>query len=116
MFTPTSTDAPLYSPSYEHDSCGVGLVVDIQGRPSRQIVEKALAGLVNLTHRGGVGADRRGPGLHEVFQCDEGLRPRGRGADAVVGGVFAGPGKEVRGAVRTSRKGSLPAVGCPMRD
>jgi glutamate synthase domain-containing protein 2/glutamate synthase domain-containing protein 1/glutamate synthase domain-containing protein 3 len=51
--------APMYHPSLEHDSCGVGLVADIQGRPSREIVEKALAGLVNLTHRGGVGADAR---------------------------------------------------------
>ncbi len=51
--------APLYDPAYERDSCGVGLVVDIAGRPSRQIVERALAGVVNLTHRGGVGADER---------------------------------------------------------
>ncbi|HYO29413.1 MAG TPA: glutamate synthase subunit alpha, partial [Thermomicrobiales bacterium] len=51
--------APLYDPAYEHDSCGVGLVVDIAGRPSRSIVQRALAGLVNLTHRGGVGADAR---------------------------------------------------------
>ncbi|MBA3415038.1 MAG: glutamate synthase large subunit [Chloroflexia bacterium] len=51
--------APLYDPVYEHDSCGVGLVVDIAGRPSRSIVERALAGVVNLTHRGGVGADAR---------------------------------------------------------
>src|SRR5690606_17137323 len=36
-----------------------GLVVDIQGRPSREIVDKSLAGLVNLTHRGAVGADAR---------------------------------------------------------
>ena len=51
--------APLWDPTYERDSCGVGLVVDIAGRPSREIVERALAGLVNLTHRGGVGADSR---------------------------------------------------------
>ena len=51
--------APLYEPSFERDSCGVGLVVDIAGRPSREIVELALGGLVNLTHRGGVGADAR---------------------------------------------------------
>ncbi len=56
---PTDRVAPLWSPSYEHDSCGVGLVVDIAGRPSHEIVERALAGLVNLTHRGGVGADSR---------------------------------------------------------
>ena len=58
---PRSMDrtAPLWEPAFEHDSCGVGLVVDIAGRPSRAIVERALAGLVNLTHRGGVGADSR---------------------------------------------------------
>ncbi len=70
-----ASNAPLYSPAYEHDSCGVGLVVDIQGRATRRIVERALAGLVNLTHRGGVGADARtgdGAGLliqipHDLF-------------------------------------------------
>ena len=51
--------APLYDAAFEHDACGVGLVVDIHGRPSREIVTRALAGLVNLTHRGGVGADER---------------------------------------------------------
>jgi len=66
---------PLYQNAYEHDSCGVGLVVNIEGRPSRRIVELALGGLVNLTHRGGVGADERtgdGAGIltqlpHELF-------------------------------------------------
>ena len=51
--------APLYDPAYERDSCGVGLVVDIAGRRSRDILDRALAGVVNLTHRGGVGADAR---------------------------------------------------------
>jgi glutamate synthase domain-containing protein 2/glutamate synthase domain-containing protein 1/glutamate synthase domain-containing protein 3 len=51
--------APLWSQAFEHDSCGVGLVVDIAGRSSREIVDRALTGLVNLTHRGGVGADSR---------------------------------------------------------
>src|SRR5215204_2058034 len=68
--------APLWDPAFERDSCGVGLVVDIAGRPSRQIVERALAGLVNLTHRGGVGADARtgdGAGVltqlpHDLFR------------------------------------------------
>jgi glutamate synthase domain-containing protein 2/glutamate synthase domain-containing protein 1/glutamate synthase domain-containing protein 3 len=55
----TVSVAPLYHPSFEHDACGVGLVVDVAGRSSRTIVERALRGLVNLTHRGGVGADSR---------------------------------------------------------
>ena len=54
-----SAIAPLYDAAFEHDACRVGLVVDIHGRPSRDIVTRALAGLVNLTHRGGVGADER---------------------------------------------------------
>ncbi len=66
--------APLYAPAYEHDACGVGLVVDIAGRPSREIVTKALAGLVNLTHRGGVGADpRAGDGAGILIQVPHGL-------------------------------------------
>lgn len=56
---PAVVHAPLWSPAFEHDSCGVGLVVDIAGKPSHEIVKRALAGLVNLTHRGGVGADAR---------------------------------------------------------
>ena len=65
----TATHAPMYSSTFERDSCGVGLVADIQGRASRDIVEKALAGLVNLTHRGGVGADARtGDGAGVLLQ------------------------------------------------
>ncbi len=51
--------APLHRADYEHDSCGVGLVASITGDPSHRIVDLALGGLVNLTHRGGVGADQR---------------------------------------------------------
>ena len=47
----------LYRPEYEHDSCGVAFVVDMYGRQSRDIVEKAIAALVNLEHRGAVGAE-----------------------------------------------------------
>ncbi|MDQ3411462.1 MAG: hypothetical protein M3509_05030, partial [Chloroflexota bacterium] len=59
MLTRGGVHAPLYDPSFERDSCGVGLVVDIHGRASREIIDRALAGVVNLTHRGGVGADVR---------------------------------------------------------
>ena len=31
----------LYHPSFEHDACGIGAVVDIQGRPSHQTVDDA---------------------------------------------------------------------------
>jgi glutamate synthase domain-containing protein 2/glutamate synthase domain-containing protein 1/glutamate synthase domain-containing protein 3 len=66
--------APLWNPAYEHDACGVGLVVDIAGTPSRSIVDRALAGLVNLTHRGGVGADSRtGDGAGVLTQIPLGV-------------------------------------------
>ncbi|HQF31438.1 MAG TPA: hypothetical protein PLJ34_08320, partial [Hyphomicrobiales bacterium] len=47
----------LYDPKNEHDACGVGFICDIKNRKSHGIVEDALKILVNLTHRGAVGAD-----------------------------------------------------------
>ncbi|PZU04347.1 MAG: glutamate synthase large subunit [Gordonia sp. (in: high G+C Gram-positive bacteria)] len=47
----------LYDPQNEHDSCGVAFVVDMHGRRSRDIVDKAIAALVNLEHRGAAGAE-----------------------------------------------------------
>ncbi len=52
-----SQNLSLYQPHICRDSCGVGFVVDIQGRSSHQIVEHGLEILKNLTHRGAVGAD-----------------------------------------------------------
>jgi glutamate synthase (NADPH/NADH) large chain len=47
----------LYHPEHEHDACGVGFVVDIQGRRSHAIVRKALQVLINLLHRGACGCE-----------------------------------------------------------
>ena len=47
----------LYDPAREHDSCGVGFVADMRNRKSHDILEKGLQILVNLDHRGAVGAD-----------------------------------------------------------
>jgi glutamate synthase (NADPH/NADH) large chain len=49
----------LYDPALDKDSCGVGFIADIKGRRSHQIVQDALTILVNLEHRGAVGADPR---------------------------------------------------------
>src|SRR5262245_32743612 len=49
----------LYDPALDKDSCGVGFIADIKGRPSHRIVADALTILVNLEHRGAVGADPR---------------------------------------------------------
>src|ERR1043165_8729248 len=47
----------LYDPQHEHDSCGVGFVVDIKGRRSHAIVRQALQVLINLLHRGACGCE-----------------------------------------------------------
>ncbi|GAA3233666.1 glutamate synthase large subunit [Actinocorallia longicatena] len=47
----------LYDPANEHDACGVGMVADLNGRKSHDIVENALTVLRNLDHRGAVGAE-----------------------------------------------------------
>jgi glutamate synthase (ferredoxin) len=47
----------LYDPQFEHDSCGVGFVVNMKGRASHQLVTDALQILVNLDHRGAVGCE-----------------------------------------------------------
>ena len=47
----------LYDPRFEHDACGVGMVADLHGRASHDIVSKALTVLENLEHRGASGAE-----------------------------------------------------------
>ena len=47
----------LYDPQFEHDNCGIGLIVDMKGRQSHDIVQGALEICVNLDHRGGCGCD-----------------------------------------------------------
>src|SRR6266511_1811869 len=48
----------LYDPRYEHDACGTGFVVDIKGRKSHDIVQKAIQVLLNLEHRGACGSEK----------------------------------------------------------
>jgi glutamate synthase (NADPH) large chain len=47
----------LYDPAREHDACGVGFIADMKNRKSHDIVAKGLEILLNLNHRGAVGAD-----------------------------------------------------------
>src|SRR5262245_24562520 len=47
----------LYDPQFEHDSCGVGFVVNIKGRKSHDIIRQALTILINLRHRGACGCE-----------------------------------------------------------
>ena len=47
----------MYEPSFEHDACGLGFVADLSGSKSRTIINMGLDMLLNLNHRGAVGAD-----------------------------------------------------------
>jgi len=88
----------LYDPRFEHDSCGVGAVVNISGRREHKIIEHARQVLLNLHHRGAAGSDNvtgDGAGIlmqvphaflaAEAERCRVGLPAPGRYA---VGMVF----------------------------
>ena len=51
--------ASLYDSAYEHDACGVGMLVNIHGEKSHDIIESALKVLENMRHRGAEGADNK---------------------------------------------------------
>ena len=62
----------LYHPANEHDSCGVAFVVDMHGRRSRDIVDKAITALVNLEHRGAPApSPTRGDGAGILLQVPD---------------------------------------------
>ena len=83
----------LHDPRRERDACGIGLVADVRGRSSREVLDRALAGLAAVGHRGAWAADgvtgdgagvllpltetltgSRGAGLAMCFLREEGLR------------------------------------------
>ena len=47
----------LYDPQFEHDACGIGAVVNINGKRDHAIIEYGKETIVNLHHRGAAGAD-----------------------------------------------------------
>ena len=66
------TSVGLYNPIYEHDACGVAMVVDMHGRRSRDIVDKAITALLNLEHRGAAGAEQNsGDGAGIMIQVPD---------------------------------------------
>ncbi len=47
----------LYSPEFEKENCGFGLIANMDDKPSHWVVQTAIESLMNMTHRGGVAAD-----------------------------------------------------------
>ena len=89
--------ADTYSPSQEHDACGVGVVAALDGRKRRDVVEAGIAALRAVWHRGAVDADGKtgdGAGIHveiphDFFAADiEQSGHRVRGDVMGVGMVF----------------------------
>ena len=87
----------LYHPEQEHASCGVGLVVAIDGKPRRQVVESGIKALSAIWHRGAVDADGKtgdGAGIHvqiPVGFFEDQVRRTGhapRGERLAVGQIF----------------------------
>ncbi|MFO1105635.1 MAG: glutamate synthase large subunit [Amaricoccus sp.] len=87
----------LYRAEDEHASCGVGLVVAIDGKPRRQVVENAVKALSSIWHRGAVDADGKtgdGAGIHvqiPVAFFEDQVRRTGhtpRGERLAVGQIF----------------------------
>jgi glutamate synthase (NADPH) large chain len=67
-------DAGLYDQSFEHDSCGVGFLVNIDGTRTHRIVSDGITVLKNLVHRGAVGGDSRtGDGAGILTQLPHGF-------------------------------------------
>ena len=96
----------LYDPSFEKDSCGVGMVANIKGIPSRQIMEDAYLVNSNMDHRGGCGFEENtgdGAGIlvalpHSFFKkvsTEIGLNLPQEGSYA-VGNIFLPQNKKER--------------------
>jgi len=76
----------LYDTTNEHDGCGVAALARLDGRASRETVERAIGALINLEHRGAEGADATsGDGAGILIQIP----------DAFMRAVLADDGREL---------------------
>ncbi len=108
----------LYDPRNEHDSCGVGFIVNLKGRKSHRLIRDGLAALANMNHRGACGCENNtgdGAGLliqvpHEFFI--ERLSRTGHRVTRSAAvwrwrpfhAVRSGPGAVRNGALRADRR------------
>ena len=58
----------LYNEAYEHDACGIGMIVNIHGSKSHELVDNALRVLENMEHRGAETRDGTGDGAGILVQ------------------------------------------------
>ncbi|MEO7935516.1 MAG: glutamate synthase large subunit, partial [Dokdonella sp.] len=88
--TPLQTTG-LYDPAFEHDSCGFGLIANIDGNASGWLVDQAFAALAKMSHRGGVNSDGiTGDGCGVlVYRAETWLRTLAREASIEIGSLYA---------------------------
>jgi glutamate synthase (NADPH/NADH) large chain len=114
----------LYDPRNEHDSCGVGFVVDLKGRKTHRLVRDGLTALINLNHRGACGCENNtgdGAGVlvqipHDFLEarCAElgiKLPPAGRYG---VGAFFTSPTDDQRAFGKRLFETILDQEGLPL--
>ncbi len=74
----------LYSPSFEHDACGVGMICNLKGLKSHSIISDALQILENLSHRGACGCDEKtGDGAGILMQMPHEFISKVAGAEGI---------------------------------
>jgi glutamate synthase (NADPH) large chain len=79
----------LYDPAFEHDACGVAFVARLDNVASHETLERALAALANLEHRGAAGADAdTGDGAGMTLQLPDDLFRSELGASLPPGGAY----------------------------
>ncbi len=96
----------LYDPAHEHDACGVGFVVQMKGKTSHDIVQQGLTVLLNLDHRGAVGAEpNTGDGAGILLQIPHKFMAKEAAAEGFelpapgqygVAMIYASPNAQVR--------------------
>lgn len=80
----------MYDPSQEHDACGVGMVTTLNRRAERRIVDAAIEVLVNLNHRGAVGAEENtGDGAGILLSMPDEFMRATLGTDLPEAGRYA---------------------------
>jgi len=109
----------LYQPNFEKDSCGFGLIAQMDGKPSHWLVKTAITSLNNLTHRGAIAADgKTGDGCGLLFKKPETFLRQLAAADNIdltplfaVGMVFLNQDTTLAGNAQQAIANGLAAEG-----
>ena len=109
----------LYDPEFERDSCGFGLIANLDDLPSHWVIETAIAALTRLTHRGAVAADgKTGDGCGLLIKSPTGfLRAVGEelgfklNQRFAAGSVFLSQDESIASAARTVIEKAIQETG-----